>query len=1762
MITSPFAASRVGLAARCVLLLAFAVSLAVAQDPTPPEPPPVDPLVDAAAGLTGLWECTVRCDDGKLARRVLEISHDTAGNVVVFRPARHTEQADLKAHPFAALPLNNLEYIQVDGGFTVRNGSIQSGWRSIGYEGQTQLTLQVRSMSEMSGRLEISPDWSHATWQGIRAQHVRKLPVMMRRLLPEVIEFSPKRITLDDLRRDNYAATITIRGRNLPVVTTLDESYPFHGVRMTGPGVELLHTLNGANGAPLRNGLRVEISVDPHGGTGPCTIRIMGVDFPGAVMIVDPDRTFDFARDASTTVDSCGFYEPFHLRMRFKAAEAPASDTLAATLRRDSDARGTGTAIQLRRAAPAAGDSQVVYLSEERIQVHAADLPAPAQTPGHSQRFITVKQKSQLVATCGNQVATLHIYDEPTELKKRLDALGKRLDDLALTQWAVNDLLKDLRESQVAFNEIAGLEAWPVEQLKSISAGLEAYAAQFPEGVTIQRTINSWVAAVGTQGSGARKAADEQLDRKQKALDESRAQLASLMPTPGDSDAATVLGKAAKAFGAFVEAATPLPIELFPAPMSRVAAAVRSSPALSVAFGDADAPYAMPDENTRLAIETLLSNAEPEGDCPIAWIKTENAGKKSFTQVATRENFTGVHMRELRRMLETTKDRPALHRQVMAVVMAAKLGGLVRSADELAARIDRRGMPRYIQHAKGALAFIAQLASGYLQFDEALQVERSSIQRAHDRIQQHYVESLITRDRDGELGAEVRRLKQHCIADLQRIDRVVQDANARLDAWLATMGGDLAALSKRLREVGELLVQMKTARDKDVPNEETVLMVVKRIDQALMIYSICKLLKGAGKFVSRRLLKLGDDLVPPAELMEQLKKGLKDKRPELTDDDLWNAVRKDLLTKNELDDLIGRLNKGAKLEDAVKATCAGRQVPKSDVIRRMQDAGMSETEAGKLYKRLGESGITRAQLDELSELHKLAKTDYPAAMAKSLGHLEETVKRLEDTHGINLRILSVGSGTAVDDYWRSSGAAADMPGWKLFKNDWDGAFFLDPQKGAAQARAMLDKLGKSDAGRLQEIERSLGHHVSLGEVRQRLSDLEKLPDRSAAVTCSIDDMKKQQALIERAIAQRYLEDEFRKTFTEVAKYPPSGPDFNLFSDNPLRKLTFGADIDDALRGKTSMMRHVELGPDGVFFTPGGKKYIDLMRVGQTPIKRGTKAWEAVDDAERAALISRAQMNPADGAGMTDEMRAFFFQNLAEKYKVKPDVLAEARRTLKDGTGAGSETLETFNTAANKTAKYYLRAALGRMASDPALGERMPELFKAATGSPEARIVAIANGAGKGLFTPQQLQRLENALAIKQSGGATLVGNQAVLKNGKSAGNPLRMISDWSDDLNDWGRKGQDAADQWYRNRGAAIGKLPADEQKAAWQALQNERALHDQARDLTMGRLSPDQLQQYAGIPAAEAQRIGALSKNPNVAPLLGANADDVARRLREAGHDKDAVRINRAAYGADEVGGDEDDLGVMDLIDMPIEWVSHIRRLKGEGGVLAWARVVTNVAFNVFFSGWETLSRVMLMAYRYYCVDRDLVDKLSGELAIKLMGIEYRLGTRMLGSVESTQWDMFYDQRLTTVDLEELDLRIRQTEDRLTASTNATSGTTQARYRALLQDLQTWAPDTWAPERTRRQAAILSSDARLERGAGILRALRLPIPAKGAGTRPVVTHWHDLVVRLRTDIVDQSAVYRGDFLRSQKVVGTLGLLLDLSDTLQREIRAVSGRRR
>lgn len=1709
----------------------------VAQEKVGDGLPPPPAWLDPEVGLTGLWEASFD-DYGNSRRRVvLELVHDRKKATLQMAVSRRYPVSADRLALFSGYLLESLDVLQVFAAFPIREGSIRAR-RGGGYSGWHRFDLRVHGYSRITGEIFVRTHRDYPDWPIPKNRRREfRLRVHMHRLFPEISRVEPEVISLDDLRAGNGTAQVVVEGRYLPVPTLLDESYPLHGVRVEGARLSEIHNLSGR---PLGTGLKLRLRAER---PGPVAIRILGLRFPAVVTIVDPKKNLGFVRENGRRVGRVGFGTPVFVEMRFARDEAPATPRLEAEAMLDRQR----VALHLVRA----GDrGPNVYRSREALVFAERGKPASG-VEGLDALVLAATQGARLRVRYASQDAELLIHDCCLAMREELERIENRRGDLWLARFAVHDLLEKLSPRRRRWARVAAARPLPIDGLRAVGDRLQNQI-RLIRGVPVSdllRGLRGWLHEI-EPGGGRRKELEQEMAFLRDALERARKDLDSMVPDPGFARPGEVLSRTARALGAALEL-TPIPGDRFPTlPQGPSAAQVaRVTVDLTDPPDFHHNPCAFPDREVREKVSALLVRVAREvlGEPDPGPRLTFPEGSTGIVVVHEGVESVDQEIVEAARL----RARPPYDAMLNGLLLAIDAAATLREFRDLLEAGDPQGLPDHLALAGEVSNLLDELERRYGAFLEAIESEDRDLARRHSEVLARWVECMIREGRiDGAAGAFA-RLQARAGRDLARARKAVRAAHESMDRWTAEMRGHLTRLRDQTEKLGRLLARMQRARERDLPYEPYMIRAVDGIDKAMMLFSLGRLFGGAVKWTGRKLFAVGERLLSPDEITKALRKGLRgDAARRVSPEEVLAAVRRDGLTANEMDELVRALSRGEDLRSAVRRVLSGRSAGKDRIVAALRRAGMDATDAEKVFKRLGENGMTRAQLEKFAALVRKAKKNPTAATEEALGHLRGAIEELQERHGLDLAVLSVGSGTDVDKLWMGEiGSVADMKNWKLLHNDWDGAFFFAPRTARRQVSRLLERLAESHPDELAEIERGLGHHMKLDELNARLAALEKAsPERAA-------DLRRQKELIEREIAQRYLEREFSRIFTERAGYPPSAPDFNLFSDSPLTRLADPGLVDKALRGKVSLLRYVEVDPDGVFFTPGGKKYIELMRAGDRPVKRTAQGWRYVDDAERAALLRGGAMDPADAADLVTEMAGFFFQNLRAKYHVPPDLLERARRAVRAGEKLGVQDLETLKKAAHKTAKYYLRAALGRLAADPQVGRRLPELFAKLPGAPEAKILEIARS--EGLLSAAELGRLRDALAIKKQGLRLQDGVALLAGEGRAIGSPAELLAHWQDDLKQWLRVTEEQARRHAAARARELAGTKGPRARALKEALAKERDLHRISRDLTLARLSPEDLRRYLGMPEAKARQIGALARSPALAPLVRADARSLARALLRARTGARPGHLARLLRGL-EVGRKENSAeGWLSAIDMPIEWTEHLLRLRAQGA-LGWAKLVTNVSFNVIFSPVETLSRVVLMVYRYTMIDRDLHEQLAGQLGILLNAIEIRLRDRLAPAVSRSVGTTFWFEGFSAVDLDVLEHDVRAFEQRLAEARRLAGPRTEQVVEDVARRYRKWLEEQFAPDLAGVRAAVAATEGRQARGIEVVRAMRQTIPTERGGARPLFEHWAHVVASVRRYVIDQTTYFQGEFLTSQKITIPLGLLALLCDSLLEELETLA----
>lgn len=1623
-----------------------------------------------------MWTVTGR-EGGHELRTVLQIVHDPKRGAFSVSAVRDLPGDDHGGEgSYFKRFVNALTAINVYEKWEAGGGLLLKPWH-ISYEGTFSADLSLRGSDELTGAVVVElPHYKSPTGSVLK----ETIPTTWRRWVPRVERAEPRVVTADDVKAAGGKVKLEITGEGLPAPWwTASElhDYAFDDPAITGVAVARVED------HPWRKiGLTLETrNLAP----GPKGMTVLGRKVPAVFHVVDPVRELRFEDAGEAPVQVAGFRKRLRAVLRFAEGKTPEADTIAAEVTRyDTAAKperaGEAKAFELERDPKA----RSVYRSTKWLV-----LRAPEQTrPAAEDEIVTEAEDFDRIEAVvrDRERATLYVDDPCRRLKKRLDALNAEIATLEVNVLPnVRSIAAGLLEAESKWAEVATMTPNPTEALKALADELAADQGSCAEiGSHLVPEAKRYLSAAGTDPGiiGTRRG---ELPGLKEAIGK--------MPDPRATDLGTVLSSYLDAFMKIDAACSPIEAGEFPElpdePMSSWWVTPQSFP------GEAGQKAA-------------------EGACP-ATVFDDGATTIQFSRPTTAE------------------ERRALEKACPAAAKAAALDSRIRDFGFLAKSMDRRATKGHVELAREFRKALAEGKARWEAWREELDSRHRAMKQEARALLEAYLDCLIKHGHGDDLVSEFADLKARAQKRFEDFNRELDATEKELKAWKARMRAGLAALQGKVSKSYQLLVEMMDANrafafEKEFKRDLPVL------DLMMMGVAIGELSGQGVNWLRGKMLPQGGRLSA-----HELSQGLpSDVRAALGDEAIAGMAKKGV-GASELGELAHHLKSGKGADEAMELLKGKRPATGEDIKEAMKAAGMDETTAGKLAIRVADDAMTVNEVKDFAKLAKAIKEGDHATIQKAVDHLKGSIEQVQKEQGVDLVVLSVGTGTDVDRLFsgkfnslkelQEAKKAEGLKAWECVKSDWDGAILFHPDQRGEQIQKVMKSIPADD---MVKLESELKRGVSLADLRVEATKAATAGDAERAAA-----LKKQVELAEETIALKHLEKEYKRVFRKNAGYPSTAPDFNLFGDSPFKTAKVTGKADDLLRDRTALARHVVMDSDGILFTPGGRGgQIDLMRAGESPMAfdRATGTWKALDQAAHEKLFPGGELNAAHGADLVLENGAFFHQNLRKKYHAPLEALQEASDRLAKGGALTAKEADAFVTAASKTSKYYARAALGKMAAVPELGRKMRELFRnkirayeerklaeaAAAGKelkftpkpgPEEVVLEIAREEGKalGIFTPDELKRLEAAISTK--GSKSLDGPGAV-----------KMLSDWGGDIRQWADETAGASRNYFKDE-IAKAKAAGDSAKAAH--LEDLRQTHELTRDLTLSRLPGDDLTKAMGLSPSRARAIDAMRRADAAQGLTSLEAPALVNLTAGGGGLSDMTHA--LLRSADEPGKAWYDV----LPELPAEWGKKLAEFKQQGGFKGYAKLCGHVAWNVFTSPGESLARMFMMAYRWCLVDGKAHTRVSSAMAGTTSGIEQLLEWELLPLAGGVPWVGGPE-----ADLILLDREIDAFEERLKTVSSPVLAKVKKEY------------EEWkAVELERERRALLMSwgtvDDLSKRCRGVGSAF-LQEAVKGDGKSTTVGKlWIDLMAQMRKYVDDQNTYYQMEYIESPKVLGPLAIL-------------------
>lgn len=910
----------------------------------------------------------------------------------------------------------------------------------------------------------------------------------------------------------------------------------------------------------------------------------------------------------------------------------------------------------------------------------------------------------------------------------------------------------------------------------------------------------------------------------------------------------------------------------------------------------------------------------------------------------------------------------AEHVQAVELLEAALEEQGIRSRyATFAASLRREGHEGYLRLARDMVRMTGRALDLLDSLDARAGQALEEAGRVHAELEDEFIRCLLEVGELAQLRKELEELHGTRIpALLREMDERGEAERRDLEAWWASFDAELAAASEACVELAKDLLHVEDMADRmSTPMIDSMIEAADKVSLALAVYQIARLLKGGAVLGAKALRKLWD---------------------------LGKAG-------------VGLLKDGVRL---ARLRAARPELLKSagEIFGKGPEAA---AKSRKLIDHLAGAGLTADQVRTA-----LAQAKDPAKTLEVLKNLGGTLHDLQAKYG-DFLMKSVGTGSHVDEILRLGKNATPedvkriSDKWKLLKNDYDVSVYLP--------KTTVDRIvdGLHQEGKLGEYLGRLGFRpdadlksfVNPDRVREMLAESKLVDDLKAGFK------RKNGGLGVEAYDNMWFSGFPTKTsreefvaglFQKLPPRPPAPgvggktvsfpdeidgllrqgnmdearrrmkaayPDQAKAVDDVLAQAAGAPSIQQVMAGKASAWKLVDLTGDGPFVTNGGKTLVEMMQdlSGQPFTFVGKTGLGKVDDAAAAGhayAASAYKFDVAKGADILTEMSAFFHQNAA----------------------AGK--------TADKVAKYFVRSALGRMATDPKLAEQIPGLLKGLKGDPETRIVELArqlragdNPAWKNLFRDQEFALLEDALKMKSGKLKPEAAESATFRN--------RM----SDMMSDWYRDGM------TRFRDAPIPDY--------------QRRMHEMGQKVTMGRLDKDliagRMNPFTDPAQAarwreEAERIAKLKDQSNLKPVLKHGDEPTAEMRKEKLRDAWAASTLAKEAGRGDESGDLESWvkqgadvppppglethgpGLLDLLgetfsdpnkDITRE-VSEFHRSSGMTGVLVWS--VWKAALDPI----KMSPRSFRYLVRYWYLDQKRHAELAGRLDARIAFLAERL--------------------------------------------------------------------------------------------------------------------------------------------------------------------------
>lgn len=959
------------------------------------------------------------------------------------------------------------------------------------------------------------------------------------------------------------------------------------------------------------------------------------------------------------------------------------------------------------------------------------------------------------------------------------------------------------------------------------------------------------------------------------------------------------------------------------------------------------------------------------------------------------------------------------------------------------------GHPGFVAAAAAPLAALDQLDRAL----EGLLSRTMGLARNADasRTQVHaaLVECLVQQVKDGTDEAvqgwtnEVVAVQKEWETDLAAFRKAIEGRHALLDAFHEELADAAEDIELRAHQAASLLLRLADLdRAAGTPNLDALIQV---IDYAQLGQLLHMLTKGVGWAAgkARRWLKPGDEAAARAAVEKMIGKlGKGDAQATAA----WKIA----------DQLQGMGADPKTLERIVDKFLDGRKSGKLDEI--YGPANENAQAFAKHLAHLREAGVPAKDIDRMLDVLSQGRDHAARTMLDAIGgSLDKVAKKYGDVH-----VQPIGSGNQVAKYWRTKapGKEGELPDpkvWTPVKNDFDLNLALPPETiqkvitqmqpedvarelknlGENQLLKKKDLLARNDdLTRMvaeRQVARELGEnfrqhpmpgaggkteplginplafdsmyfpanpvHSSREEVVERL--IESLPWKSVNETAPQAGSDLAQTLNDALKRGRTedVQDFLRKRF------PGAAQDI----DRMLRQAKQAPSMREASTSLKSLLRVAEVTGDGAFVAKGSRKFVGKMLRGEFSKAGGT--FEKVSaEAEKSLthLRGRTTFAVEDGVDIIQEMRAFAMQNRG------------------------------FGKSADKVAKYPARGAFGAMALDPAVAKRLDGLWDdLAKVHPKAdpeelvlQVVAkLANEPGGKLpLPPREALELAGFLKAKKAGFASgEAGEEAARRFGKLADDLGRAYGKelGADGAKAFGFLKENLADAKALYRHPSAKQLGWADDASAWKAMDStmdawwkravdaekglglpeiERRARQQARDLTLSRMSRDQLQAL-GIPKETIERIEKVRKNshPEVQQVLGADGEALGRAQdavgnaggalpdsplwkRAAGYVLGSDPVQGAMLFADKLFGDLGDDGTADL--------------RGVGRSVAeevgnWADYPSQIAYltsRCALNPAGTLARIAKLLAKLYYLDSGAYERVGSELTARIHGLISRL--------------------------------------------------------------------------------------------------------------------------------------------------------------------------